>query len=232
VTTDETRTGLPAGARGTLSASTPSPDHARFLPGGMVAGRYRVVGLLGRGGMGEVYRADDLKLGRPVALKFLPESVEESPHRLQRFLNEVRLALRITHSSVCRVHDIGEVDGQHYISMEYVDGEDLASLLRRIGRPPSTRGQSASFLICLLISIALFWFVLFRFGLLPVILGATVTNLLVILPLTFDLTAWYGYVTLLTLFVVAGVAVWGFWNALAGRPLFRDEILAAEAGAR
>ena len=77
----------------------------------MVAGRYRMVGLLGRGGMGEVYRADDLKLGQPVALKFLPEALERDPARLERFLNEVRLSLRVTHSNVCRVFDIGQIDG-------------------------------------------------------------------------------------------------------------------------
>jgi eukaryotic-like serine/threonine-protein kinase len=150
-TSAETRAGLPASpaiARGTPPSSHPSLDNARFLPGNMVAGRYRIIGLLGRGGMGEVYRADDLKLGQPVALKFLPESVEASPDRLGRFLNEVRLALRITHSNVCRVHDIGEVDGQHYISMEYVDGEDLASLLRRIGRLPQDRGVAIARQIC------------------------------------------------------------------------------------
>ncbi len=96
---------------------------ARFLPGAMLAGRYRIVGLLGRGGMGEVYRADDLKLGQPVALKLLPHEVAGDPARLDRFLNEVRLALKVTHSNVCRVFDIGEVDGQHFLSMEYVDGE-------------------------------------------------------------------------------------------------------------
>ena len=148
VTSAETRTGLPAGAHRTPSSLHPSLDNARFLPGSMVAGRYRVVGLLGRGGMGEVYRADDLKLGQPVALKFLPESVKDSPDRLRLFLNEVRLALRITHSNVCRVHDIGEVDGQHYISMEYVDGEDLASLLRRIGHLPKDKAVQVARQIC------------------------------------------------------------------------------------
>jgi serine/threonine protein kinase len=98
--------------------------------------------------MGEVYRADDLKLGQPVALKFLPEAVQKSEDRLRRFLDEVRLALRITHPNVCRVYDIGEVDSQHYISMEYVDGEDLASLLRRIGRLPQDRGVTVARQIC------------------------------------------------------------------------------------
>ena len=81
----------------------------RFLPGDMVGGRYRMVGLLGRGGMGEVYRADDLKLGQPVALKFLPADVERDPERLERFLTEVRLSLRVTHPNVCRVFDIGQI---------------------------------------------------------------------------------------------------------------------------
>jgi serine/threonine-protein kinase len=114
----------------------------------MLAERYRVIGLLGRGGMGEVYRADDLKLAQPVALKFLPEAVEQDPNRLARFLNEVRVALQVSHPNVCRVHDIGEVDGQHYISMEYVDGEDLASLLRRIGRFPEDRAIQAARQLC------------------------------------------------------------------------------------
>ena len=77
----------------------------------MLGGRYRVVGLLGRGGMGEVYRADDLKLGKAVALKFLPAIVENDAGRLQRFLNEVKIARQISHPNVCRVYDVGEVDG-------------------------------------------------------------------------------------------------------------------------
>ena len=114
----------------------------------MLARRYRIVGLLGRGGMGEVYRADDLKLGRPVALKLLPENVERDPGRLERFLNEVRLAVQVTHPNVCRVFDIGEVDGRHYLSMEYVDGEDLASLLRRIGRLPQDKAIEIARQLC------------------------------------------------------------------------------------
>jgi len=114
----------------------------------MLGGRYRIVGLLGRGGMGEVYRADDLKLGQAVALKFLPAVVESDAERLQRFLNEVKIARQISHPNVCRVYDVGEVDGHHYLSMEYVDGEDLAHLLRRIGRLPGDKAVQIARQLC------------------------------------------------------------------------------------
>jgi serine/threonine protein kinase len=90
--------------------------------------------------MGEVYRADDLKLEQPVAMKFLPESLEGDPARLVQLHNEVRLARQIAHKNVCRVYDVGEADGRPFLTMEYVDGEDLASLLRRIGRLPEDKG--------------------------------------------------------------------------------------------
>ncbi len=110
-----------------------------FESGQMVAGRYRILGLLGTGGMGEVFRAHDLVLEQDVALKFLPAARAGDPEFMRRFVNEVRLARQISHPSVCRVHDIGEVDGRAYLSMEYIDGEDLASLLRRIGRLPAEK---------------------------------------------------------------------------------------------
>src|ERR1700677_2847867 len=119
----------------TLSSST-SVDEGRFLPGVVIAGRYRIAGLLGRGGMGEVYRATDLTLGQAGALKFLPQTPPSHDRAPARFYIDVRMARQVTHPNVCRVYDIGQVDGQHYISMEYVDGEDLASLMRRIGRLP------------------------------------------------------------------------------------------------
>jgi serine/threonine-protein kinase len=84
--------------------------------------------------MGEVYRADDLKLGQPVALKFLPKRVADDPGRRVRFYDEVRIARQVTHRNICRVHDIAEFNHLHFITMEYVDGEDLASLLKRIGK--------------------------------------------------------------------------------------------------
>ena len=123
-------------------------DHGRFEPGTLLGGRYRIIGRLGRGGMGEVYRADDLKLGQPVALKFLPPDVDRDPARLTQLHTEVRMARQVSHPNVCRVYDIDEVDGHTFLSMEYVDGEDLGSLLRRIGRFPEDRGLELARQMC------------------------------------------------------------------------------------
>ncbi|MDH3254193.1 MAG: protein kinase [Acidobacteriota bacterium] len=125
-----------------------SGHHGRFLPGTTVAGRYRIVGLLGRGGMGEVYRADDLKLGQQVALKFLPSNLTADTDDVQLLFDEVRMARKVSHPNVCRVFDIAETDGHHYVSMKYVDGEDLASLLRRIGRLPEAKAVEIARQLC------------------------------------------------------------------------------------
>jgi predicted Ser/Thr protein kinase len=129
-------------------SSARTSSEGRFLPGDLVAGRYRVVALLGKGGMGEVYRADDLALGQAVALKFLPEALGKNPASIERFRNEVRLARQVSHPHVCRVYDVGEVEGHPFLSMEYVDGEDLASLLRRIGRLPSDKALEIARGLC------------------------------------------------------------------------------------
>ena len=145
---------LPAGPRAPSSSDRDRDldldfiNHGRFLPGTMLGARYRIVELLGKGGMGEVYRADDLKLGQTVALKFLPKRLAADPARLVRLLNEVRIARQVSHPNVCRVYDVGEVEGEHFISMEYVHGEDLADLLRRIGRLPPDKAVQISRQIC------------------------------------------------------------------------------------
>jgi hypothetical protein len=136
-----------AGGSGWLSSSG-SIDHGRFSPGAVLDGRYRIIGLLGRGGMGEVYRADDLRLGQPVALKFLPKALASDARRLAQFHNEVRTARQVSHPNVCRVYDIGEADGDLYLSMEYVDGEDLAASLKRVGRFPEDRAVELARQIC------------------------------------------------------------------------------------
>lgn len=146
----------PPSARGSSSSRNSSAasgvefliSEGRFLPGRLIAGRYRIIALLGKGGMGEVYRADDLTLGQAVALKFLPDAATGDEALLERFRNEVRIARRVSHPNVCRVYDVGEVDGQTFFTMEYVDGEDLASLLRRIGRLPHDKAVEIARQLC------------------------------------------------------------------------------------
>jgi hypothetical protein len=128
--------------------STGSIDDARFVPGEILAERYRIVGLLGRGGMGEVYRADDLKLRQAVALKFLSEPLSSDGSALARFYREVSTARQISHRHVCRVYDVGEYAGLHFLSMEFVRGEELTSLLKRIGRLPQDKAVDIARQIC------------------------------------------------------------------------------------
>ena len=111
----------------------------------MLAERFRIVALLGRGGMGEVYRAEDVKLGEQVALKFLPQTDAE---KLDRLYREVRLGRQVSHPNVCRIHDVVEWEGHHFIAMEYIDGEDLASLLRRIGKLPHDKALDVARYLC------------------------------------------------------------------------------------
>jgi serine/threonine-protein kinase len=110
-----------------------------------VADRYRIVALLGRGGMGEVYRAEDLRLSQVLAIKFLPEAVSRDPTALARFHSEVRVARQVSHPNVCRMFDTGDTHGVPFLTMEYVDGEDLSSLVRRIGRLPQDKAAETEF---------------------------------------------------------------------------------------
>jgi predicted Ser/Thr protein kinase len=146
-----------------MSEQEPSPDEAtayrpteetpalaadvhcapQLTPGAVLGGRYRMVSLVGRGGMGEVYRADDLKLGQTVALKFLSHH-----HQRQRLYEEVRIGRQISHPNVCRLYDVAEMDGHLFITMEFVDGEDLASLLRRVGRLSSEKALAVARDVC------------------------------------------------------------------------------------
>src|SRR5438067_3654717 len=135
--------GRPLGPSGSSA-----PRASLFAPGSVIAGRYRLIALLGRGGMGEVYRAEDLTLDHPVALKFLPEGVTHDGARLAQFHNELRIARQVSHKNVCRLYDLGEAEGRQFLTMEYVDGEDLASLLRRIGRLPPDKAVEIARQLC------------------------------------------------------------------------------------
>ena len=130
-----------------------SSEGPRFEPGESLADRYRVVCALGRGGMGEVYRADDLELGEVMALKFLAAHVEQQERRLEMLIAEARTARTISHPNVCRVHDIGihrdeKIGALYFVSMEFIDGEDLASLMRRIGRLPRDKALEVARELC------------------------------------------------------------------------------------
>jgi hypothetical protein len=137
----------------TESSSISSIEEGRFPAGTILLGRYRILGLIGHGGMGEVYRAYDLILNQAVALKFLGQG-QMSEGALARFRNEVRIARQVSHPNVCRVYDIGFTEGFHFLSMEYLDGEDLASLIRRIGRLPQDKAIEFTRKICLGLSAA------------------------------------------------------------------------------
>lgn len=119
-----------------------------FVAGTILASRYRIIGLLGKGGMGEVYKAEDIKLSQTVALKFLPDHMESNEPILERFHAEVRTARQVSHPNVCRVFDIGETDGRHFLSMEFIDGDDLSALLTRVGRFTSERAIEISRELC------------------------------------------------------------------------------------
>src|SRR3954469_11560738 len=104
------------------------------LATGQVLAGYRIEGLVGRGGMGVVYRATQIALERPVALKLITPDLAEDPSFRQRFKRESRTAAQIEHAHVTRVHGAGEAEGQLYIAMRLIDGIDLRELIRREGR--------------------------------------------------------------------------------------------------
>ncbi|MBL8762382.1 MAG: serine/threonine protein kinase [Phycisphaerae bacterium] len=152
---------MPAGSRATMSRD-PSPDNpnaATLAPGVLIADRYRIVNRLGAGGMGEVWRADDLQLSTSVAIKLLPPHYAADPVRLDRLRAEVRLTRQISHPNVCRVYDIAQAaahDGSPltFLCMEFIDGEDLASVLRRLGRPSHEKSVQIARQLCFALAAA------------------------------------------------------------------------------
>jgi serine/threonine-protein kinase len=111
-------------------------------PGTVFAGRYQVMEELGKGGMGRVYKAFDSEVKELVALKVLNTEIASGEGVIERFRNELKLARRIAHRSVCRMFDLGRAGDTTYITMEFVSGEDLKTLLRRVGQLPASRSVS------------------------------------------------------------------------------------------
>src|SRR5258705_4651118 len=130
---------------GNTAEVDPFAERRDFSAGDVFAGRYRMIARIGRGGMGDVWRADDLILQTPVALKLMHSA---NPSDRSRILQEVRLARQITHPSVCRVFDVGDAGETIFFSMEYVQGEDLAALLKRTGRLTSERVVEIAHQLC------------------------------------------------------------------------------------
>jgi TolB-like protein/Flp pilus assembly protein TadD/predicted Ser/Thr protein kinase len=130
----------PAGAaEATLTRTLETPVQV-MKAGTIMASKYRILEEIGQGGMGIVYKAEDLKLKRPVALKFLPPDLMDSPELKERFLVEAQAAAALNHPNICVIHEVGEDKGQPYIAMEYVDGETLRD---RIRKGPLEPGEAA-----------------------------------------------------------------------------------------
>ena len=109
-------------------------DRLHFMPGDFFGTRYRIVEEIGRGGMGRVYKAYDMELNLTVALKMIRQEYSANPRFIQRFKEETRLARNISHENVIRIHDLGEVEGIKFISMDFIKGHDLRELINTSGK--------------------------------------------------------------------------------------------------
>ena len=127
---------------------------SNLAPGSQFGPRYRIESLLGEGGMGKVYKAYDSEVGRNVALKLVKPELAKNPVSMERLKQELLLASQISHKNILRIHDLGDVGGLKFISMAYVDGKDLHSLIATEGRLPIDRAVAITRLLCLALEAA------------------------------------------------------------------------------
>jgi len=130
------------------SASQSTSTSGTLAPGTEFGPRYRIECLLGRGGMGAVYKAYDKELNRVVALKLVRPEPTSDASSMRRFKQELLLASKISHKNILRIHDLGDVEGVKFISMAYVEGQDLHHVLQREGRLPLTRALNITKQLC------------------------------------------------------------------------------------
>jgi serine/threonine protein kinase/predicted ATPase len=127
----------------TLQTST-----KELIRGSTFAGRYEIIEELGKGGMGKVYKVLDKEINEELALKLLRPEIAADEKTIERFHNELKYARKVTHKNVCRMHDLNKEEGIHYITMEYVPGEDLKSFIRRGGQLTAKKAVSIAKQMC------------------------------------------------------------------------------------
>ncbi len=120
---------------GEVSAPTKTIEAAKeeLTTGSTFADRYQIIEELGKGGMGKVYKVLDTKIKEKIALKLLKPEIASDKNTLERFSNELKFSRKIRHENVCQMYDLNEEKGTHYITMEYIHGEDLKRLIRKMG---------------------------------------------------------------------------------------------------
>ena len=129
----------------TETLETPTEE---LTTGSTFAGRYQIIEELGKGGMGSVYKAHDTEINEKVAIKLIKPEVAADKKTIERFRNELKFARKIRHKNVCQMYDLGEEKGTRFISMEYVPGEDLKRLIRKVGQMPVERTISIAKQVC------------------------------------------------------------------------------------
>jgi len=141
------RSGRPSGDIPDLTETMETPKQ-ELTTGSTFSGRYQIIEELGKGGMGRVYKVLDTKINEKIALKLIKPSIASDKKIIERFRNELKFARKIRHKNVCQMFDLGEEHGIHYITMEFVDGEDLRRSIRRFGHLPLGKSISMATQIC------------------------------------------------------------------------------------